>query len=430
MNPTIVCVDDDADVLASLSEQLRRGLGRAVQVETACSGAEALELLDELADERADVPLLISDQSMPSMRGSELLWRAHDRYPAMLKILLTGQLDADAVGLAVNRANLYRVLAKPWQQDDLLLTVNEALRRVEQERALAERGAALERSMALLNATLDATHDGILVLDAQLRPSLINRRMADLWSIPAGVGAEPPAALLEHLRAQLAAPEAFALEPAQPIVLELRDGRAIEVSCRPRRLGSEDIGSVYSFRDVTERQRHSAELLHHARHDGLTGLPNRKSFDHELALALATADRLAVLFVDLDDFKRVNDTLGHACGDELLGVAARRLARALRERDLLARWGGDEFVVLLREVHGGDEAIAIARRLHAALAGRVDIAGHALQLRASVGVAVYPDDGADAAALLGRADAELYRVKSGSRNGVSASSAAASSLRS
>jgi diguanylate cyclase (GGDEF)-like protein len=431
---TIVCVDDDPTVLRSLGEQLRRGLGRACTVELASSGADALALIEELAEEGVTVSLLISDQTMPRMRGTELLARVHERHPAMLKILLTGHLDADAVGQAVNRANLYRVLAKPWQEDDLLMTVHEALRRVAQEQALAERSVALERSndelarsMTLLHATLDATHDGILVLDNALQPNQLNRRMAQLWSIPAELaGPQSGTALVAHLREQLAAPDALAFEPgrapAEPVVLDLRDGRAIEYSCRPHELGGAKLGSVVSFRDVTERERASTALLHHVRHDGLTGLPNRKHFDEALARALAGArqrrGRTAVLFIDLDHFKRINDTLGHGAGDELLRAAATRLGQCVRGNDLLARWGGDEFIVLLPDIHNADEALAIGHRLLEALAGPLTIAAQVLHIQASIGAAVFPEDGEDAATLVAHADMALYRVKAEGRNGV------------
>ena len=124
----IVCVDDDVLVLDTLREQLRRGLETPVRVATARSGEEGLELLAELIDEGASVPLLISDQNMPGLSGADFLAQAHERYPGVLKVMLSGAADARALGDAVNRAALYRILHKPWQHDDLLLTAREALR--------------------------------------------------------------------------------------------------------------------------------------------------------------------------------------------------------------------------------------------------------------------------------------------------------------
>jgi signal transduction histidine kinase len=149
---TIVCVDDEPMILESLKEQLKRSLHRyPIDIELAESGNEAIEIIDELAAEGIDVPLIISDQIMPGMRGDVLLIALHQQYPKMLKVMLTGQADAQAVGNAVNAANLYRYIAKPWDETDLVLTIKEALRRYEQDQQLAEQNRILQE----LNASLE-----------------------------------------------------------------------------------------------------------------------------------------------------------------------------------------------------------------------------------------------------------------------------------
>ena len=167
----IICVDDEGVVLESLKEQLKRSLppNQKWLIEVADTGEEALDIIEELREDNIDVALVISDQIMPGMHGDELLVEIHGRYPDILKILLTGQANAEAVGHAVNKANLYRYIAKPWDEVDLTLTVTEALRRYQQELRLAEQNQALRRmnrELADLNTSLeDKVKDRTLALE-------------------------------------------------------------------------------------------------------------------------------------------------------------------------------------------------------------------------------------------------------------------------
>ncbi|MDM8530460.1 ATP-binding protein [Anaerolineales bacterium HSG25] len=140
----IVCVDDESVVLVSLRDQLRNHLGQTYGIEIAESGEEAIELFSELLEDEIEVPLVISDQIMPGLKGDELLIQLHQYHPKTLKILLTGQADAEVVGNAVNNANLYRYISKPWDEPDLCLTVTEALRRYTQDRRLAKQNKQLQ----------------------------------------------------------------------------------------------------------------------------------------------------------------------------------------------------------------------------------------------------------------------------------------------
>ncbi|MCK6387041.1 diguanylate cyclase domain-containing protein [Zoogloea sp.] len=164
-----------------------------------------------------------------------------------------------------------------------------------------------------------------------------------------------------------------------------------------------------------ERSRLKAELLRAARYDELTGLPNRRLFHDRIDTALARSrrknGRVALLYLDIDDFKGVNDTLGHDAGDELLREFARRLERCVRKADTVARLGGDEFVVILEDVHGPDDATAVADKIHHSLQQPFDIAGHSLHARTSIGIALHPDDGDDADGLIRHADQRMYQYK-------------------
>jgi signal transduction histidine kinase len=154
----IICVDDEGVVLESLKEQLKRNLGKNYVIEVAETGEEALDIIAELQEDEIDVALVISDQIMPGMKGDELLTQIHRRNPGIVKILLTGQANAEAVGNAVNQANLYRYIAKPWEETDLSLTVNEALRRHAQELKLEAQNQELRQvnqELEQLNTSLE-----------------------------------------------------------------------------------------------------------------------------------------------------------------------------------------------------------------------------------------------------------------------------------
>ena len=164
------------------------------------------------------------------------------------------------------------------------------------------------------------------------------------------------------------------------------------------------------------------ELSRSAQLDGLTGLPNRALMQDRLAHAIANAKRngrrLALLFVDLDNFKHVNDMLGHAIGDQVLQFAAQCIAAGVREADTVSRHGGDEFLILLEEVSGASDAVVVANKVNAALDTPNQLGDQLIRLKASIGISIYPDDGDDPAALIARADAAMYIAKRHSGNSV------------
>ncbi len=169
---------------------------------------------------------------------------------------------------------------------------------------------------------------------------------------------------------------------------------------------------------TAELARVTQELAHRALHDDLTGLPNRAAFwdrlSHQLELAHRRRTALAVLFIDLDDFKRVNDTHGHAAGDQLLVEVARRIAGELRSGDTAARVGGDEFLVLLEDVAAPDDALVVAHRVADAIRAPLALGSHSYEVTCSVGVASSRDCPATADAVVAAADAAMYDAK---RNG-------------
>ncbi|MEM7593631.1 MAG: EAL domain-containing protein [Cyanobacteria bacterium P01_A01_bin.83] len=429
----IICVDDEPVILSSLGEQLKRSLGQNYDIELVDSGTEAIALCGELVAEGIDIPLVISDQIMPGMTGDQLLIELHAQYPHTLKILLTGQANADAVGNLVNAAALYRYVTKPWDETDLMLTVREALKRFDQEQQLAVQNQILqsvnhqlESAVSLLEATLEATADGILVLNEAGQVINYNQKFVDLWELPHSNSLNREE-ILTQVSSQLAEPYANSLKERYAQLnldsfnsLKLKNGKTLECYCQVQQLQKSKIGQVWSFRDVTEHNKAQLIIQHQAFHDSLTNLPNRTLFDRELAQALSqvesTNKSLAVMFLDLDRFKTINDTLGHAVGDLLLKNVVERLKKCVRQQDIIARWGGDEFTLLLPQINSRADATAIAKRILEALKPGFNIDKHYLHITSSIGIAVFPEDGQDAETLLKNADVALYWVKEKGRN--------------
>jgi diguanylate cyclase (GGDEF)-like protein/PAS domain S-box-containing protein len=179
-------------------------------------------------------------------------------------------------------------------------------------------------------------------------------------------------------------------------------------------------GAAVILRDISAARAVSRQLTHLASHDGLTDLPNRRLLSDRLERALALAHRhyrrLAVLFVDIDRFKHINDSLGHLLGDQLLRAVGRVVTTCVRSSDTVGRYGGDEFVAVLTELEHAEDAAVGARKIIAALVPAQQLAGHDLHITVSIGISVYPDDGRDAGTLLKNADMALYDAKSNGRD--------------
>jgi diguanylate cyclase (GGDEF)-like protein len=257
----------------------------------------------------------------------------------------------------------------------------------------------------------------------------VNDKFAELWRIPHdALQSLDDKQFLAAVIDQLADPGAFLAKIhelyADPNahshdILELTDGRVFERSSLPQRIDGSVVGRVWSFRDVTEQRRLELDLIHQAFHDPLTGLANRALFVDHVAQSSARLARdsgqLAALFIDIDDFKKVNDSLGHSAGDDLLVTVAERLRRSVRPGDTVARLGGDEFAVLADGFHDPTVADEMAQRIMSALRSPVLVDGHDLSISASVGIA-YDSSGKTPEELLRNADLAMYHAKASGKN--------------
>jgi diguanylate cyclase (GGDEF)-like protein/PAS domain S-box-containing protein len=202
-----------------------------------------------------------------------------------------------------------------------------------------------------------------------------------------------------------------------------KDGKHIHVSLTISPMKSPDgtiRGASVIARDITERRRTEERIRYMAQHDALTGLPNRTLFRDRIGQAIVQARRaqhsVAVLFLDLDGFKHINDSLGHQVGDQLLRMTARRLQRCLREVDTIARLGGDEFVMCLPGLSGASDAMPVAAKILDSLSEAFLVEQHELHVSGSIGISLYPSDGEDAEVLMRAADTAMYHAKENGRN--------------
>jgi diguanylate cyclase (GGDEF)-like protein len=290
--------------------------------------------------------------------------------------------------------------------------------------------AALSAQNAKLDAALNNMSHGLLMFDQESHLVVCNDRYIEMYGVSRDV-AKPGCslrALLEHRAAGgtfvgdvdrhiVEWQRAMAEGRSKNYVVELRDGRTISITNRPMPGG----GWVATHEDVTERRRAEQQIEHLAHHDALTGLPNRIAFNQRLQSMLenaaAAGDGFAVLCLDLDRFKEVNDVFGHAAGDALLREVAERLKGAAQDA-FLARLGGDEFTLILTTEGHQTAAGALAENLQAAMAGEIHVGDHSVRSGITIGIALYPGDGRDANTLLGNADAALYRGKSEGRGSI------------
>ena len=271
-------------------------------------------------------------------------------------------------------------------------------------------------SRRALRLTLDSISQGVVMIDTNGHAPVMNRRALELLGLS-------PEAL--HAPARLAWPAVPAILPGQSDTFQSgavsqvirEDGKIIEVQSHPTPFG----GAVLTYTDVTERKLAEARILHLAHHDALTGLPNRNLLAERIGAALRQAGgqggHVALLCLDLDGFKTINDTMGHDVGDVVLARFADRLRSLVRPGDTVARTGGDEFTIVARDLAQPATAEQVAQRLLDGLNVPVELGNYASTLGSSIGIAVYPEDGADARTLLKNADTALHRAKAEGKGG-------------
>jgi diguanylate cyclase (GGDEF)-like protein/PAS domain S-box-containing protein len=300
-------------------------------------------------------------------------------------------------------------------------------------RDITERKAAEEKLLfanTLLRTEMEAAPDGILVVNEKGMILLHNQRFVEIWQVPQAILDDAHAgALVAHIESLAEDPAKFSLQMKiirdrggrdTETEVATRDGRMIECRSVSLRIKDKtDSGSVWYFRDITVRLAADALALRHAHQDVLTGLVNRVVFVEAIRLSIAAARRggksFAILYLDLDRFKDVNDTLGHPAGDALLKAVAARLMDNTRATDTVARFGGDEFAILASEIAAPENAGCLAEKLVAAIGEPFIIGANTIHIEASIGIDPYSAKAQDAETLLSNADVALYRAKAEGR---------------
>jgi diguanylate cyclase (GGDEF)-like protein/PAS domain S-box-containing protein len=299
----------------------------------------------------------------------------------------------------------------------------------------ATEAMVLENEVA--NVTLDSIGEAVLRTDVQGKVTYLNRKAEEMtgWRREEARG-RPMADVLRLIESVggLAVGNALGIAMQEDqatketadctnCILVRRDGFECGIEPKVTPIQDQDgtvTGAVVVFHDVSVAQAKSLEMSHLAQHDALTDLPNRVLFNDRLTQAIALAERqgkqLAVMFVDLDHFKKINDSLGHDVGDKLLRSVAGRLIACVRRSDTVSRLGGDEFVVLLAQVEHAEDAAYSARKILRALAAPHIIDNKSFDINVSIGVSTYPNDGQDAEGLMNRADNAMYEAKEHGRN--------------
>ena len=372
------------------------------------------------------VNVILLDLGLPDAQGLQAVLRAQAVAPRVPLVVLTGT-DDEFLALQVLKEGAQDYLIKGQiETRGLLRALRYAIERKMMEEALF---AEKERAQV----TLNSIGDGVACTDTSGMLTFLNvvaeRMTGWSWSEAAGrpmdeVFLMMDAATREGIRMSVMAGSGQDPPGAPPPnrILVRRDGFEIPIenSVAPihDRQG-QSTGAVYVLRDVSVSRALSLQIAHAAEHDFLTGLPNRMLLSDRVSRAIILARRyarhVAVLFLDLDGFKHINDSLGHSIGDKLLQSVTRRLVDCGRASDTVSRQGGDEFIVLLSELQHPEDAAIAARRILWAVADAHSVDEHELHVTASIGVSVFPDDGLDADTLIKNADTAMYQAKENGR---------------
>jgi diguanylate cyclase (GGDEF)-like protein/PAS domain S-box-containing protein len=424
----VLIVDDEQRQRDSLSQMISL---YGYEVDTACSGNEALKTL---AAKSFD--LLLLDLNMPGLSGLDVIDFIASHDASCKVVVVSGDASFESAKAALKKG-AYDFLKKPYVPAELLNTMKNAAHKKDLEAAHTIISQKLEESEYLHRFIVDHSPDIVFMLDREGCFTFLND------TVYQALGYDKNELIGQHYSVLVSAQSE---DQAKYVFTERRNGerkssnvelklrsqdesqyRYFDTSSMSVTLNQVDnspdvfFGTYGVARDVTEKKQAQEMISYQAYHDLLTRLPNRALMEDRLNVAITQAERnkqhIAVMFLDLDRFKWVNDTLGHSMGDRLLQSVSQRLEKCLRKGDTLARFGGDEFALILPQVQRREDAAIIAEKILNEFKAPFQVDDHELYVSASIGIAIYPEAGSSMEMLVRSADMAMYCVKDRGKNG-------------
>jgi len=432
----ILLVDDKQELLTSLFHLVTL---YGYEAQQALGGEAAMQAL---TGDTFDVVLL--DLIMPGISGHDILdFAAREKLKCKI-VVVSGDSSFSGVKHALH-CGAFDFVKKPYEAAELIATMETALRQVQLENQHSEMESQVKESEELHRFIVNSSPDLVYMLDRNGCFTFLNDRVQSMLGFTKAeltgkhyseLINEDDLQAVHNLFNERRAGDRAVKNLEVRLKSKLRDGRVGMMRTKAvwseltaigiytdnnERTRSNFAGTYGTARDISERKQAQEVINFQAYHDLLTHLPNRALLKDRLDLAITQARRnkrkLAAMFLDLDRFKLVNDTLGHSMGDRLLKAVAKRLQSCLRSGDTLSRFGGDEFTLLLPEVRTRDDVVVIAEKILDRLHEPFVIDGHELFVGASIGISMYPEAGDSGEALIQNADIAMYHVKSRGKNG-------------
>nr|ACN58810.1 GGDEF family protein [uncultured bacterium BLR9] len=418
----IILVEDNAGDADLIREMLDDDVSQRVEITHL---VRISQIRDCLADDQFDVMVL--DLGLPDAQGLEAVRAARACTPNIPLVVLTGLDDGHLASLALEEGAQDYLLKGEINARGLRRALRYAIdRKAIEEKLFAEQESARVTLNSIADAVISADLSGNITFLNSVAEKLtgwqqneaLGRPIADILKVVDEITREPRGSTVERpnqLHRSTKAPSNSILVRRDGSELPIDESRA-PILDRQGQIA----GTVTVLHDVSVTRAMELKMAHLAQHDFLTDLPNRRVLDDRLRQAISLARRqgkqLAVLFVDIDRFKHINDSLGHGMGDKALQSMAERLTTCVRASDTVARQGGDEFVILLAEVTTADDAAIVAKKILSAVALPHRIGRHELQISASIGISTCPNDADDAETLIKHADIAMYQAKEKGRN--------------